>query len=296
MKKSVVALAVLSAFTGLASAQSSVTLYGRLDQNVTQVDPGSMGKAGNSSTTNAGSSVTKLNDGSVNGLGASRFGMRGVEDMGDGVKAYFKLESGISVDSGVDGGATQTSTTSMFNREAYVGLGSTTWGDIRFGRLETLSREVNRLINDASGENQLNIAEVMDVTTPAGGTYKQNRVYFNNFGTRVDNAISYRSPSFMGMAQMVATYGLSEGAKAPDGNSQAAFGSTNTLIKANIASYTGIGIILTAGPLAADLVYEQLNGGGQSGGSFGKTATMGLSYDLEFAKFYVAFRTSLALL
>ena len=293
MKKSVVALAVLGAFTGLASAQSSVTLYGRLDQNVTNVDPGSKGKAGNSSNTNAGDSVTKINDGSVNGLGASRFGMRGVEDLGDGLKAYFKLESGISVDNGVDGGATQTSSNSMFNREAYVGLGSTTWGDIRFGRLETLSREANRLINDASSDNQLKMSETISDNRTQNTTYAQNRVYFNDFGTRVDNAISYRSPSFMGMAQMIVTYGLSEGAKAPSDNAQGAFNgyttAQKTAVNGNIASYTGEGFLVTAGPLSADLLYEQLNGGGQSG-TFGKTGTIGANYDLGFAKIFAAYQ------
>ena len=293
MKKSVVALAVLGAFTGLASAQSSVTLYGRIDQNLTNVDPGSKGVAGNSSNTNKGDSVTKINDGGVNGLGASRFGMRGVEDMGDGVKAYFKLESGITVDNGVDGGATQTSSNSMFNREAYVGVGSTTWGDVRFGRLETLSREVNRLVNDASSDNQLKVSETISDNRTQNTTYAQNRVYFNDFGTRVDNAISYRSPSFMGMAQMIITYGLSEGAKAPTDNVQGAFNGfktdQKTAVAGNIASYTGVGFIVTAGPLSADLVYEQLNGGGQSG-TFGKTGTIGANYDLGFAKIYAAYQ------
>ena len=292
MKKSVVALAVLGAFTGLASAQSSVTLYGRLDANVGSVDPGNKGKAGSSAR--VGEAVTKMNDGANGGLGASRFGMRGVEDLGDGVKAYFKLESQIAADTGANGGATQTSTNSMFNREAYVGLGSSTWGDIRLGRLETLSREVNRTINDASGENQLNISEVIDtsgaVTQTGASGYNQNLTYFNNFGTRVDNAISYRSPSFMGLAQMIATYSFSESAAAPTGNSNTAFGSTNTLVKGNIAAYMGVGFIVTAGPLSADLVYEQLNGGGQGGGAFSKTGTIGANYDLGFAKLFAAYQ------
>jgi hypothetical protein len=286
MKKSVVALAVLGAFTGLASAQSSVTLYGRLDANVGAVDPGSKGLAGKSAR--VGESVTKMNDGGTGGLGASRFGMRGVEDLGDGLKAYFKLESQISLDSGSNGGATQTSTNSMFNREAYVGLGSSTWGDIRLGRLETLSREVNRTINDASGENQLNISEVIDTNAKQSGYY-QNRTYFNNFGTRVDNAISYRSPSFMGMAQMIATYSLSESAAAPSGNTGTAF-TGQTAPAGNVASYTGVGFIVTAGPLSADLVYEQLNGGGQGGGAYAKTGTIGANYDLGFAKIYAAYQ------
>ncbi len=285
MKKSVVALAVLGAFTGLASAQSSVTLYGRVDANVGSVDPGSMGLAGKNAK--VGESVAGMNDGGSGGLGASRFGMRGTEDLGDGLKAYFKLESQIAVDTGANGGATQTSTNSMFNREAYVALGSTTWGDIRFGRLETLSREVNRTINDASGENQLNISEVIGTNRKQTG-YNQNLAYFNNFGTRVDNAFSYRSPSFMGIAQMIATYSFGEKAAAPTGNATAAF-SGNTTAAGNIASYTGVGFIVTAGPLSADLVYEQINGNGTSG-SASKTGTIGANYDLGFAKIYAAYQ------
>ena len=288
MKKSVVALAVLGAFTGLASAQSSVTLYGRLDANVGTVDPGSMGKAGSSAK--VGESVTKMSDGGTSGLGASRFGMRGTEDLGDGLKAYFKLESQVSVDNGANGGATQTSTNSMFNREAYVGIGSSTWGDIRLGRLETLSREVNRTINDASDDNQLTMSEVIDTTTPSvTAAYRQNRVFFNNFGTRVDNAISYRSPIFVGVAQMIATYSFGESAAAPTGNTNTAFGGTNTLVKGNIASYTGIGFIVTAGPLSADMIYEQLNGNGTAGAA-SKTGTIGANYDLGFAKIYAAYQ------
>jgi len=292
MKKSVVALAVLGAFTGLASAQSSVTLYGRVDANMGSVDPGSEGFAGKGKGVNKGESVAKMSDGGTSGLGASRFGMRGVEDLGGGLKAYFKLESQISVDTGANGGATQTSTNSMFNREAYVALGSTTWGDIRFGRLETLSREVNRTINDASDDNQLTMSEVIDTTSPTvspAATYRQNRVLFNNFGTRVDNAISYRSPSFMGIAQMIATYSFGESAAAPTGNSNTAFGSTNTSIVGNIASYTGVGFIVTAGPLSADMIYEQLNGNG-TGGPASKTGTIGGNYDLGFAKIYAAYQ------
>jgi len=301
MKKSVVALAVLGAFTGLASAQSSVTLYGRLDANVGSVDPGSKGKAG--STANVGEGVSKMSDGGTSGLGASRFGMRGTEDLGGGLKAYFKLESQISADTGANGGATQTSTNAMFNREAYVALGSTTWGDIRLGRLETLSREVSRTIHDASDDNQLTSYEVIDtsqaVQSNLSGGYYQNLTYFNNFGTRVDNAISYRSPSFMGIAQMIAIYSFGENATAPSGNANTAFGTqrltttttttTNTSVKGNIASYTGIGFIVTAGPLSADMIYEQLNGNGTAGTS-SKTGTIGGNYDLGFAKIYAAYQ------
>jgi len=52
----------------------------------------------------------------------------------------------------------------------------------------------------------------------------------------------------------------------------------------------GVGFIVTAGPLSADLVYEQLNGGGQGGGAYAKTGTIGANYDLGFAKIYAAYQ------
>jgi len=93
----------------------------------------------------------------------------------------------------------------------------------------------------------------------------------------------------MGMAQMIATYSFGESATAPTGNTNTAFGSTNTAIVGNIASYTGVGFIVTAGPLSADLVYEQLNGNGTAGAA-SKTGTIGANYDLGFAKIYAAYQ------
>lgn len=80
MKKSLLALAVLGAFAGAASAQSSVTLYGRVDLAI--------GKA-------PGSSAKQM----VNGSG-SRLGMRGVEDLGGGLSALFNIEHRYAADTG----------------------------------------------------------------------------------------------------------------------------------------------------------------------------------------------------
>ena len=87
MKKSVLALAVLGAFAGAASAQSSVTMFGVVDLNVMTVDNGdrtySMG---------------------TDGMASSRLGFRGVEDLGGGLKASFWLEMGIAPDTGRNAG------------------------------------------------------------------------------------------------------------------------------------------------------------------------------------------------
>lgn len=80
MKKSLLALAVLGAFTSVASAQSSVTLYGRLDLSVNK-------------------GVGTANKGISNGSG-SRFGVRGSEDLGGGLSALFNLEHRFDADTG----------------------------------------------------------------------------------------------------------------------------------------------------------------------------------------------------
>lgn len=269
MKKSLIALAVLGAFTSTAMAQSSVTLYGRIDQNVTYQDPGK--NASTSSGGKLGKGATKLNDGGVNGFGSSRWGLRGSEDLGDGLRAYFVLESAISADTGAGGGNT-VSGSSFFNRQSYVALGSKTLGDIRLGRVETLTRETDVRINDATGENEMNIAEVV-----ASG-----RPLFQNFGTRVDNAVSYRSPVLAGF-QGIATIGLSEDFKT--------LNAAGTAVASKAAEYRGLGVIFGQGPINAAVSYEELSGGSASG-SYNKVWTVGGNYNFGFATAHAAYQNT----
>ena len=201
MKKSLLALAVLGAFTSIASAQSSVTLYGRIDQNVTLQDPGKNAAA----TTNGklGKSVTKLQEGIVNGLGGSRLGFKGTEDLGSGLKAIFQLEAQLFAD---DGRAGNTSTFSsvngnpFFSRFAYLGLSHSNLGEIRVGRQESLTRENNVKINDISGETNFNIVESLEGAATGGNA---TRPLFQNFGSRVDNGIRYTTPEYAGFRASV---------------------------------------------------------------------------------------------
>jgi predicted porin len=238
---------------------------------------------GNSATIKGGSGVgkdaMKINDGGVNGMGSSRIGMKGVEDLGSGLKAYFVLEAQVSADTGDAGSkSTQTSSTSFFNREAYVALGSSSLGDIRLGRLETITRETNRRVNDVSGENEFTIAESLDAFDNGDGAAKQARPLFQNFGTRVDNAISYRSPVFGGL-QGFATVGLGENYKV---DKEEKYG----------AEYRGLGAIFSAGPFNASVSYEELAGARIQGGSFNNTATVGANYDFGMAVLYLAYQNS----
>ncbi|ABB07235.1 MULTISPECIES: porin [Burkholderia] len=113
MKKSLLALVALGAFAGAAHAQSSVTLYGIIDEGLLF-------------NNNAGGKhLYSMASGVMQG---SRFGMRGTEDLGGGLKAIFTLENGFDVNSGKlgQGGL-------MFGRQAYVGL-SSPYGTVTLGR------------------------------------------------------------------------------------------------------------------------------------------------------------------
>lgn len=119
MKKSLLALAVLGAFAGAASAQSSVTLYGKVDL--------ALGKA-------TGSADKQVRDGA-----GSRVGIKGVEDLGGGMKALFGFEHRFSPDTGKDTSTEGNSPTNTFwNGYSTVGLGGA-FGTVNLGRQYTSS-------------------------------------------------------------------------------------------------------------------------------------------------------------
>jgi predicted porin len=144
MKKSLIALAAMAA-AGVASAQSSVTLFGILDATFTHV-----------SASGSGSLNTLRSD----GYNSSRLGFRGTEDLGGGLSASFWLEAGINVDSGAGSNTTANNTAAgdkllfgttaattsapgasslngrqglTFNRRSTVSLAGG-WGELRVGR------------------------------------------------------------------------------------------------------------------------------------------------------------------
>lgn len=163
MKKSLLALAVLGAFAGVASAQSSVTLFGTVDLNARYVK-------------NDGSSrrVSLSQD----GINSSQLGFRGVEDLGGGLKASFILLQGVSADTGTQNGA------KLFNRRATVSLQGG-FGEVRLGRDYTPTFW-NNTVFDAFGTNGLG-----DSSHVGLGLYQATFV-------RADNSIGYFLPSNIG--------------------------------------------------------------------------------------------------
>jgi len=120
MKKSLLALAALTAFAGAASAQSSVTLFGIVDLNLRNVDNGSAGS---------------LKSMSTDGNASSRLGFRGIEDLGGGLKAGFWIEGGLAADLGNQGGSNGIAgaAAASWNRRATASLIGG-FGEVRLGR------------------------------------------------------------------------------------------------------------------------------------------------------------------
>ncbi len=123
MKKSLIAIAALAA-VGAASAQSSVTLYGLADVYV--------GQAKTSTTDDDGvKTVTKSTGFNSGGLQGSRVGVKGVEDLGNGLKAVFNYEMGFNA---IDGALTENGSSGVgFGRRAVVGVQGG-FGSVLLGR------------------------------------------------------------------------------------------------------------------------------------------------------------------
>jgi len=119
MKRSLITSA-LCAFAGIASAQSSVTVYGTVDLAIRHVNNNSGG---------IWSEVSGSNN-------ASRLGFRGTEDLGGGLLARFVLESDVLADDGRAGGNTVTPVPAgqFWSRQSWVSLTSSSLGEIRLGR------------------------------------------------------------------------------------------------------------------------------------------------------------------
>lgn len=123
MRKSIIALAAMGAFSSIAHAQSSVTLYGIIDEGLSYTN--------NVATAGANGSVTRGNVFALQSgvLQGSRWGLKGSEDLGGGMKAVFQLENGFNASNGALGQGGR-----MFGRQAYVGLSSANAGTVTLGR------------------------------------------------------------------------------------------------------------------------------------------------------------------
>ena len=178
MKKSLVAMAILAA-AGVASAQSSVTLFGVVDATVQH---GSGSGVSSSSKTQLGNS----------GYNSSRLGFRGTEDLGGGLSASFWLEAGVNNDngSGANTSLNNQATGSTggggltFNRRSTVSLASGL-GELRLGRDYT-PQFWNQTVFDPFGTNGVGTTQTL--SSSLGGAT----------AVRASNSIGYFLPGNLG--------------------------------------------------------------------------------------------------
>nr|WKF60352.1 Outer membrane porin protein 32 [Paraburkholderia busanensis] len=154
------AAVLLMCLAPAARAQSSITLYGIVDEFVQVVNTGSgyTGALGSS------------------GQWASRIGLRGSEDIGGGNRINFDLQNGFNPNDG-----SMASPGSLFNRQAWVGV-SGNWGEVRAGR------QNSPIFNDQGG------LDAFGAATQASGFSN-----FMTFTVRTSNTVSYTSPTLGGL-------------------------------------------------------------------------------------------------
>lgn len=182
IRKTLIAAAALAA-CGIASAQSSVQMFGVIDAAFQR---GTGDIANKSALGNSG-------------LNTSRFGVRGTEDLGGGLWAGFWLEAGINNDNGSGvatntnnqvSGATTSNSGIAFNRRSTVSLGGQ-WGEVRAGR--DFSAQYYNLMNfDPTGASGV------------GTAVNATNIITGPTNTRVSNSVSYFTPTwngFFGQAQ-----------------------------------------------------------------------------------------------
>ena len=173
MKKTLAALAVLGAFAAGSAAAADVTLYGIVDYSLkySRVDSD---KAGEDAVNNF-----EMASGAQSG---SRFGLKGVEDLGNGLKVGFVLENGFNADDGsmAQGGR-------LFGRESQVFVNGS-FGELSFGRVGQL----------VSGNGTYGL---MADISPFGASWAgavEPSTYMVGYG-RFDNTVTYKSPTFAGV-------------------------------------------------------------------------------------------------
>src|SRR5690625_4235971 len=224
MKKTLLAAALMVGFAGVAQAETSVTLYGVVDGGVGYQRLKTKSDAGSAKATRTG-----LLGGVQRG---NRWGLRGSEDLGDGLRMIFQLESGFDIATGksAQGGR-------LFGREAHFGLAGDSWGQLTFGRQTTVSSMY-----------------IPGIGSPFGASFMQA-----NFGatfssvntTRYDNMIQYQTPSFAGFQAGLGYSFNTNGAQL--GTMK---GVTGKKIKPDQKAWTAA-LRYANGPIAVGLSYDQ---------------------------------------
>ncbi|MBU1365369.1 MAG: porin [Gammaproteobacteria bacterium] len=233
MQKKLIALAIAGLASTAAFAQTNVTVYGVADASI-------------SATTRLGAAngQTQFNVNSGT-LSTSRIGFKGVEDLGNGLKALFVLEYGLNIDANAGIGGTVTST-STNGRQQFVGL-TGGFGTAVVGRLQTTGLDFSVAATALGG------------STGIGAAYNAGGGTLITSASRANNAIAYISPSFGGVTVAYNHARLTEaaGTSAPVALTTSAGGNTDST--ANLLSVSYANGPITAGAIYTKVVAAQTN-------------------------------------
>lgn len=244
MQKKIIALAIAGLASTAAFAQSNVTIYGSLDYGYSYRTD-----ARKPAGTNRGiaDSASKLDGGQTQG---NRIGFKGVEDLGNGLKAVFLIEQGFLGDTGATAGnnnfaafngTSPVASAAGYTRQAYVGLAGN-FGTLIGGRLYTpywsFTGAIDPFGHGTVGQYDNVAGDVSPFLSVA----------------RVDNAVAYVSPSFGGVTVTAAYSNMAAGADSTVDNSQ------NSTVYALLGQYTG-------GPVTAGVNYHVIKTGSQTLGT-----------------------------
>lgn len=241
MNKKLFALAIVSAASA-ASAQSSLTLYGVVDASVESVK--------------AGDTVTRVTS---DNLAFSRFGLKGTEDLGGGLKAVFALEASLKTDTGA------ADSSRFFGRQAWVGV-SGGFGELRLGRTDSSIGAIagNSNILGAQSYDDFSAAQTL-----AGVKYR-----------RVDNSITYALPKLVNGLTAQVQYSAAAGASGASTTVISGVGMENANDKTG--RLYGLNVQYAAGAFGAGAAY--LEAKANNAGAKEKSALAYLSYDFTAAK------------
>jgi predicted porin len=183
MKKSLFAIAAVTAFAGAAQAQSSVTVYGVMD----------IGIGGYNSRVADGKAVNKTTGFQAydNGESTSRIGFKGNEDLGGGASAFFTVELGLNPDA-----AQAIKTTGTQNRQTFVGLKKNGLGDIALGTQYTT---VYNAVAKTDAGNTNNFQGDLIYTANTGGANAGNGTgNGDSFTIRSNQMVTLNSETYAG--------------------------------------------------------------------------------------------------
>ncbi len=255
MKKTLAAVAVLGAFAGSAVA-ADVTLYGLIDLGLQYQHLDADQK--NVDKTN----TFKMGSGNNSG---SRFGLKGVEDLGNGVKVGFVLENGFAADTGA-----LSTKDKIFDREAQLYVTSN-FGTLSFGRVGQL----------ASSNGTYGLLGVTGPFSTGYGDATAGLKWISASGyARFDNTVTYVTPTFAGL-NVYAQYSFQNSSTQTEGIEG----------QSSVDRYYGVGAKFVAGGLTLVGSVDSVNYasyGKYSAGDIDDSITVnfGGNYDFEVAKVF----------